>query len=339
MSKKIYFHVDEGSMPLELWDSKFERCKCYEGTEELINRGVEVIHTTSMAHFSFDLIDLGYDIYLCYKLVQIPIYPGMCMSPTGKELRRGHNIRKIFIAKCFDYMLGIKDIRGYYAYGNKEKGQYIKMAFEREGYSCWCDTHNEHLFIYTLPGDGVVKVLDTSHEDEKALADLIKRHQEYEMLEIASNDIQDVKAEEVIGEEKIEPIFKVGDKIMNCVQTRKITGIDYDNQCYMRDDGLQLEFSEQDQWQLAIPKFKEGQRIKKLRHDDAIYDINIVDDRSGMAYAVSWWEDYVACSKLIPFYEQDQYEVVPLFKPKTIDDAIEHVEKAAKILNELKNGD
>ena len=106
--KKIYFHVDEGSMPLELPDSKFERAKSYLETSELLEEDVEEIHTTDMCHFSFDLIDMGYEIYLCYKKKQVKIEPGMTVTPgSGKELRRPHMIRRLFIAGVFNEMLGV----------------------------------------------------------------------------------------------------------------------------------------------------------------------------------------------------------------------------------------
>lgn len=108
---KIYFHVDEGSMPLALWDNidEIDRAKSYEHTEELIRCGAEIIHTTDMCHFSFDLIDMGYEIYLCYKGKRVKIEPDMTIEPIGKHLKRGHNIRKLFIGHAFDDMLGIED--------------------------------------------------------------------------------------------------------------------------------------------------------------------------------------------------------------------------------------
>ena len=78
----------------------------YIDTELAIRRGENVIHTTSMAHFHFDLIDLGYDIYVHYNGKKIKVEPGMSLM-SGKELRRGHNIRKIFVAHAFDEDFGI----------------------------------------------------------------------------------------------------------------------------------------------------------------------------------------------------------------------------------------
>lgn len=78
----------------------------YIDTEMAIQRGEKIIHTTSMAHFHFDLIDLGYDIYVRYNGKKVKVEPGMVLI-SGKELRRPHNIRKIFIAHAFDEDFGI----------------------------------------------------------------------------------------------------------------------------------------------------------------------------------------------------------------------------------------
>lgn len=106
--KKIYFHVDEGGIPLLFDDSKFFRAKSYLDTSTLIKNGVEEIHTTDMCHFSFDLIDMGYEIYLCYRKKRVKIEPGMTVTPgTGKELKRPHMIRRLLIAGVFNEMLGV----------------------------------------------------------------------------------------------------------------------------------------------------------------------------------------------------------------------------------------
>lgn len=82
----------------------------YEATEDFISKGEPHIVTTSMAHFSFDLLECGYDIYLCYKDKQVPVMPGMDLSVSGepcKEIRYGHNILKLFRAGVFNQLLGI----------------------------------------------------------------------------------------------------------------------------------------------------------------------------------------------------------------------------------------
>ena len=106
MAKQIYFHVDAGSMPISFYDESTSMS--YYETCELLSEKADTIHTTDMAHFSFDLIDMGYEIYLCYKDKKVKIEPDMTIEPIGKHLKRGHNIRKLFIGHAFDDMLGIE---------------------------------------------------------------------------------------------------------------------------------------------------------------------------------------------------------------------------------------
>ena len=109
---KIYFHVDEGSMPVKGVEVKQDgtysvNARSYMDTWLLIERRVDEIHTTDMTRLSFDLIDLGYEVYLCYKDKQIKMEPYMKMEYCEKELRPAHNILKIFMAGVFDDDLGI----------------------------------------------------------------------------------------------------------------------------------------------------------------------------------------------------------------------------------------
>ena len=105
--KQIYFHVDEGSMPLMLPHSDFFSVKSFENTWKLIDTGADIIHTTDMSQMCFDLLDLGYEMYLCYKDKRLKLEPGMKMEYCEKEIRRAHNIHKLFLAGVFDADLGI----------------------------------------------------------------------------------------------------------------------------------------------------------------------------------------------------------------------------------------
>ncbi len=109
--KEIYFCVDYFSkyyFPLEgIWDATN-----YEDTEYAIKNNMPIIVTYSMAHLSFDLINLGYDIYLCYRDKKVKIEPHMDLSGIGepcKDLKFGHNIFKLFRAGVFNELLGIND--------------------------------------------------------------------------------------------------------------------------------------------------------------------------------------------------------------------------------------
>ena len=101
MKKEIYFLVD-GLISCNL-DNCLEGCKIcttYDSTEDAIKNGIAKIVTYSMIHFSFDLINEGYDIYLVNNGNKIQIAPGM--PEIDKDLRFGHNIRKLFLAGVFD---------------------------------------------------------------------------------------------------------------------------------------------------------------------------------------------------------------------------------------------
>ena len=103
--KKIYFHIDKESIPTT---EGTNIATTFEDTHKMLSLRLNEIHTTDMAHFSFDLIDLGYDIYLCYKANQIKVEPKMKMRFCEKELRPAHNILKIFLGRVFDDEVGYK---------------------------------------------------------------------------------------------------------------------------------------------------------------------------------------------------------------------------------------
>lgn len=101
--KSIYFCLNCIDVP--------DICLTYEETEQDLNKGKECIYTTSMAHFSFDLIERGYDIYLCYRDKKVKIEPHMDLSGNGepcKDLRFAHNIFKMFRAGIFNHLIGYK---------------------------------------------------------------------------------------------------------------------------------------------------------------------------------------------------------------------------------------
>ena len=111
MNKEIYFCVDlypKATMGIPHKDS---RAESYYLTDKYIKEGRTPIITLSLAHLSFDLIELGYDIFLCYKDKKVKIEPHMDLSGIGepcKDVRFGHNIFKMFRAGIFDELLGIK---------------------------------------------------------------------------------------------------------------------------------------------------------------------------------------------------------------------------------------
>lgn len=87
--KRIYFCVDYDTL-VSLSAQSSTKCLSYKETEEAINDNVPCIYTLSMAHFSFDLIALGYEIYLCHGDKTVRIEPHMDLSGIGepcKDLR------------------------------------------------------------------------------------------------------------------------------------------------------------------------------------------------------------------------------------------------------------
>lgn len=120
MNMEIYFCVDQGAF-YKVTDYVHtigaNGLNCYRGeyfaeTENAIEEGYKYIVTSSLAHLSFDLINLGYDIYLCYGDKRIKIEPHMDLQGTGepcKDLRFGHNIFNMFRAGVFNELLGVKE--------------------------------------------------------------------------------------------------------------------------------------------------------------------------------------------------------------------------------------
>ena len=99
--KEIHFYLDV------IFDYKFRTmspdsvcCSCYDSTELAINTGIEEIHTTSLASITFDLINLGYRIFLHRNNKVLECKPGM--EGTEKDIRMEHNIFKLIRAKVFD---------------------------------------------------------------------------------------------------------------------------------------------------------------------------------------------------------------------------------------------
>lgn len=61
--KEIHFYMDFPFDPVNTF-------KTYDGTKYAIEKGREIINTTSIANISFDLLDLGYRIFAAKHISQ-----------------------------------------------------------------------------------------------------------------------------------------------------------------------------------------------------------------------------------------------------------------------------
>ena len=99
--KEIHFYLDVNfQYSFQTANPNAICCSCYDSTELAINKGIEEIHTTSLASITFDLLDLGYRIFLHRNNKVLECKPGM--DGTEKDIRYEHNIFRIIRAKVFD---------------------------------------------------------------------------------------------------------------------------------------------------------------------------------------------------------------------------------------------
>ena len=91
--KEIHFYLDNFSHLDHIFYT-------YDSTEEAIKQGKDRINTTSLASITFDLLDLGYRIFLHRNNKILECKPGM--DGTEKDIRYEHNIFRLIRAKVFD---------------------------------------------------------------------------------------------------------------------------------------------------------------------------------------------------------------------------------------------
>jgi hypothetical protein len=92
--KEIHFHLDAPYDPVRTFHS-------YDGTNDAIEKGREIIHTTSIANISLDLLDLGYRIFVHRNGRVLECKLGS-MDGTEKEIRKAHNLLKLIMGHVFD---------------------------------------------------------------------------------------------------------------------------------------------------------------------------------------------------------------------------------------------
>ena len=111
MNKEIYFCVDLESYEGFAKDLHVYMATSYDGMERALQNNTPIIATVSLAHLSFDLLTLGYDIYLCYKEKRIKIEEGLELHDgyilTSPVYYDDADIWDCFKNGYFDEMLGI----------------------------------------------------------------------------------------------------------------------------------------------------------------------------------------------------------------------------------------
>ena len=116
MSKTIFFILDSFKLyNYKKLYGKIEHIFCYSyfDTEEAINNKIDNIVTYDIGHLSFDLETLGYKIFIGYNGKYKHFTVGMSTA-NGKELRFGHNLRRLLIGGALDNDLGIERKKFYY---------------------------------------------------------------------------------------------------------------------------------------------------------------------------------------------------------------------------------
>ena len=95
--KEIHFYLDVSFMSCA---EQHEIYTTYDDTEKAIDEEVTEIHTTSFASITFDLLDLGYRIFLHRNNKVLECKPGM--DGTERDVRREHNILRMIMGHAFD---------------------------------------------------------------------------------------------------------------------------------------------------------------------------------------------------------------------------------------------
>ena len=132
MNKIIFFVLDYFELYPAIYNKTPKRTLCYSyfDTEEAINNNIPHIVTYDIGHLSFDLEDLGYTIFIGYKGHSKQFYTGMSTA-NGKELRFGHNLRRLLIGGALDNDLGIDKNRNKFWY-DKSKSTHELLEQEKE---------------------------------------------------------------------------------------------------------------------------------------------------------------------------------------------------------------
>lgn len=118
MNKEIYFCIDPFAYEKAKKDAgawQDVESEFYSLTTQLIKEGCSPIITTSMSHFSYRLIEEGYDVFLCHKDKRVKIEKGIKLS-SGRtldgnpdEIYDHHGLLYLFNTGEFNEYFGIKE--------------------------------------------------------------------------------------------------------------------------------------------------------------------------------------------------------------------------------------
>ena len=101
--KKIVFYKDESSY-IKFYNNCIGKYVIFShnGTINAIENNIPEIHTYAISALDFSyLLDKNYNIFLCENKRCGKLTEGSC-ELTDKEIRRGHDIRKLWIGHGFD---------------------------------------------------------------------------------------------------------------------------------------------------------------------------------------------------------------------------------------------
>ena len=148
MSKTIFFILDSFELYKSIYNTVSERTLCYSyfDTEEAINNNIQHIVTYDIGHLSFDLETLGYKIFIGYNGKYKHFTVGMSTA-NGKELRYGHNLRRLLIGGALDNDLHIERNKFYYDM-NKSTAELLADQLTKEKFDVISQVANATIGIH-----------------------------------------------------------------------------------------------------------------------------------------------------------------------------------------------
>lgn len=97
MNKEIHFLADYWSFSV----NGYKVAVTHSEFQGEFSSDIPIIYTTSLVDMSFDLVDKGYRIYLHENQKVLELFDGLEIPGTGKQLRKAHNLIKLWKGKAF----------------------------------------------------------------------------------------------------------------------------------------------------------------------------------------------------------------------------------------------